>query len=634
MQPAVAGASLIRGYASSRGKADAVRADNLTFTVLGRISAWRAGEEISLGSPQQRTILACLLLARTRAVSVNELADWLWARDRPNAARTTVRTYIHRLRRLLDTDDDTALLQSVGGGYALRIDDEHLDLGRFEQATRDAAAAQRRGDRDTAAGLLLRAYSEWRGEPLADARGDHAATQRLHLNQLRLSTLEDLASLELASGRPEPALALLAAEIDREPLRERLHELLILGLYRAGRQAEALLAYDRVRRSLHDELGVDPGPGLQALYGRMLRPTPALLMDGRRNGGATVNQLPVANIGFVGREAEFEAMALLMSDLRERGVVVVHGAAGIGKTAFVVHWAHQVVDHFPGGVLYVDLHGFSAEEPIEPAIAVCRLLSAFAVPVDLVPDELDDKLALLNRLRGGGATLVLLDNAGDDSQVLPLLRGLVPDCFVVVTSRNKMTGLSIRVGARALQLGLLSHGDAMELVTRQVGGQGAAVERVVRACCGLPLALSAVCARIAFNPTLTVDAVADELLSLTDGLESGVCPDSAIDFRAMLFWSYRRLSDDGARLFRVLSTHDLRSFDVSVVVDLTGSSRLDARGRLRELTGAHLIEEHAPGQYGWPAFHRAYAATMFAADGGNERARRHHARGVPVDATT
>lgn len=235
------------------------------FEVLGPVRGWRGNTELELGSPQQRAVLAMLLLARGRQVSLDGLIDGLWEGDVPRAAASTVRTYVSRLRRRVNS------IESIGDGYVLRLGSAILDLDEFEQWLREAREVRGRYDAARSARLLRDALGLWRGTALAGIPGPYADSRRVQLTELRLAATEEKLAADIALGDHAAATAELRSLLAEHPFRERFTELLMLALYKSGRQAEALYLFDDMRHRLSEELGVDPGPSLQTMHRRVLQ---------------------------------------------------------------------------------------------------------------------------------------------------------------------------------------------------------------------------------------------------------------------------------------------------------------------------------------------------------------------------
>jgi DNA-binding SARP family transcriptional activator len=235
------------------------------FEVLGPVRGWHGDAELDLGSPQQRAVLAMLLLARGRQVSVDGLIDGLWDGDVPKSAAGTVRTYVSRLRRRVNS------IESIGDGYVLRLGSAILDLDEFEQWLSEARGVWGRRDVARSARLLRDALGLWRGTALAGIPGPYADSRRVPLAELHLAATEEKLAADIALGDHAAAIAELRSLLAEHPFRERFTELLMLALYKSGRQAEALYLFDDVRCRLSEELGVDPGPSLQTMHRRVLQ---------------------------------------------------------------------------------------------------------------------------------------------------------------------------------------------------------------------------------------------------------------------------------------------------------------------------------------------------------------------------
>ncbi|MFD8720208.1 BTAD domain-containing putative transcriptional regulator [Streptomyces sp. NPDC059629] len=609
--------------------------EQLRFAVLGPVRAWRGSQEVELGPPQQRAVLAVLLLAEGSQVLASGLIDAVWGDAAPASAAGVLRTYVHRLRRALEPDGETAssVIRSTGDGYQLWVSPDGLDLSVFRELTGRAVRARDAGDTEGGVKYLREALGLWRGTALAGVRGEYARSQRQRLEELRLSAEAARLAAELDLGAHTQAVAELTGLIAEHPLDERFRELLMLALYRSGRQAAALATYREAQALLAEELGVDPGPALQAMYQRVLRAdadllppspaptdlpgpvTPAEPAPAQVPVPAPVPaQLPAGLAAFVGREAELAEAATLPV----AGTVVVSaivGMAGVGKTAFAVHWARQVSDRFPDGQLYVDLRGFDpAALPVAPEHALRTLLESLGADVNGLPQDVDVLAARYRTLLSGRRVLVLLDNARDAAQVRALLPG-APGCLVIVTSRNRLAGLVAVDGAHPIHLDVLSLPEARALLARRLGpgrvaAEAEAVEEIIAQCARLPLALAVVAARVATRPALSLAAVAAELRDATAGLDAFRDQDTAADVRAVFSWSYHALTPDGARLFWLLAVHPGPDITLPAAASLAGLTAAHTQQLLSELVQAHLVDETVPGRYASHDLLRTYATEL------------------------
>ena len=327
-------------------------------------------------------------------------------------------------------------------------------------------------------------------------------------------------------------------------------------------------------------------------------------------------QLPTAVRNFAGRAPELAVLAGLADEAAATGssvvIAAIDGTAGVGKTALAVHWAHQVAKRFEDGQLYVNLRGFDpAGSAMTPAEALRGFFDALDVPPQQIPVTIEAQAALYRSRLAGRRMLVVLDNARDAEQVRPLLPG-TPGCLSIVTSRSQLTSLISNEGAHPLTLSLLSTADARDLLGRRIGADRVAadpqpVDEIIESCARLPLALSVVAARAASHPSFRLADLAGELRRARGGLAAFDSGDPDADVRAVFTWSYRRLSDPAARLFRLLGVHPGPDIAPSSAASLAGAPVADVRGWLSELARAHLVEEHTPGRFRFHDLLRAYA---------------------------
>ena len=594
------------------------------FCLLGPLLVRRGGAVVPVTAGKQRVLLAALLLSANRVVSLDELNAALWGLAPPVAARATLQNYVKRLRQALGGTGGSRI-STVPQGYMITVAADELDVSRFEALQGRARKAADEGAWDRAAVQLRRALSLWRGEPLAGVPSKLLAEREApRLAEMRLQAIEARIDADLHLGRHAGVIAELRQLAAVHPLRERLHALLMLALYRDGQQAEALAAYQRARRALIEELGSEPWPELRRLQRQILAADPELRLSGPAPGGPPMvgpRQLPAAVAHFAGRTDEFKALTGMLDAPAGRGGTVaisaIGGTAGVGKTALAVHWAHQVAGWFPDGQLYVNLRGFDpSAAPIAPADAVRRFLDALQVPAGQIPASYEAQQDLYRSLLAGQRMLIVLDNARDAGQVRPLLPG-GEGCLVLVTSRNQLTSLVATDGAYPVTLDVLSQQDARELLERRLGAERVATEpqaaaELAELCAGLPLALAIAAARAAMNPGHPLGTLAAELRDVTRRLDALDTGDAAASVRAVFSWSYRQLPEPAARMFRLLGVHPGPDITAPAAASLAAMPPDQARRALGQLTRAGLLIEHAPGRFTFHDLLRAYAGELAA----------------------
>ncbi|WP_039938015.1 AfsR/SARP family transcriptional regulator [Streptomyces himastatinicus] len=595
------------------GERERVPGQHLYFTVLGPVRAWRGDEAISTGSPQQRALLAALLLRGGRTATAPELVDGLWGTEPPEAAIAALRTYASRLRKAFGPDSE--ILVSESGGYAIRIGLSSLDTDVAEQLTAEAEKAQHSGDRVRARDLFNKVLDLWDGEPLAGVPGPYAETQRTRLDEWHRSLIETRLDLDLELGHHSEAVSELTALTASYPLRERLRELLMLALYRSGRQAEALAVYADTRRLLADELGVDPRPELSALHQKILEADAELAVAAHAaeepSGGSASfvrpAQLPATVSDFTGRAPFIKELSdqLATAEGRVMAVSAVAGIGGVGKTTLAVHVAHAARHQFPDGQLYVDLQG-SGPLVADPGAVLGSFLRALGTADNAIPDGVEERAALFRSLLDGRRVLTLLDNARDAAQVRPLLPG-TPGCAALITSRHRMVDLE---SAHLVDLDVMSPDEALVLFTRIVGEERVASERdaamdVVAACGFLPLAIRIAASRLASRRTWTVSALAGKLGDERRRLDELRAGDLAV--KATFELGYGQLEPQQARAFRLLGLADGPDISLAAAAAVLDMDVDDAEDLLESLVDTSLLESASPGRYRFHDLVRLYA---------------------------
>jgi DNA-binding SARP family transcriptional activator/tetratricopeptide (TPR) repeat protein len=591
------------------------------FRVLGSVEALVDGRPIQLGTAKQRCVLALLALDACRLVHVERLVDLVWGGRPTPGARSTLHSYVSRLRARLARCPDVTLTTS-GPCYQLEVDPEQVDVHRFRRLIADARATP--SGRETVR-LLRQALALWRGQPLGDVAPPHLrSTLCASLDEERLAAWEELADVELRLGGHTGLLTELRELTERHPLRERLAAAFVVALYRNGQRADALAHCQRLRFRLSTELGIDPSPGLDELHQRVLRDDPDLMGAGAgagRSGEVSAPQvvpaeLP-ADVGtFTGRTAELARLGALpvggpaaTPTAAAVAIIAIDGMAGVGKTALAVHWAHQVRHRFPDGQLFVDLHGHSQHAaPVDPAVALERVLRTLGLPADRLTQGRDELAALYRSALADRRVLVVLDNAATEDQVRPLLPG-TPGCLVMVTSRRRLTGLD---GAYPLSLDVLPLSDAVALFTRTArpgrcgNAEAGLVEEIVELCGRLPLAVRIAAARLLARPSWRVEYLA-ELLRGERGRLAELDPGQR-GVTAAFALSYRELTPRQRRVFRLLGLHPGPEIDAAAAAALAGSDPSGTARVLEDLVDVHLLRSPAPGRYALHDLLRTFAA--------------------------
>ncbi|MFI9590604.1 BTAD domain-containing putative transcriptional regulator [Nonomuraea sp. NPDC052265] len=482
--------------------------------LLGPVTGLLDGEEVDLGPARQRAVIAMLASPPGRVVTMGQLLEGLWGEGPPPSAEQSVYTYVAGLRRALEPGREpgrrSTVLVGEAGGYRLLLALRHVDSCLFTELVDEARLLDAaRGDE--ALGVLDQALALWRGVALSGLAGPFAEAERFRLEELFLSAAEARAETLLRLGRPGETVPSLQELVGRHPLRERLHELLVLALHGSDRQAEALLAYEKARRTLDDELGVLPGEGLRAAH--------RLVLSGSGEPSsarpAVPRQLPRDLIGFVGRSKEVARLKSLLApeDGPSHPVVAISGPPGVGKSALAVHVGHSVQDRFPDGQLAVGLRGGTPGVSPLPAREIAgRLLRGIGVPNEDIPLDVDEAAAMLRSRLHGRRLLVVLDDAAGLAQIRPFL-GMPLGVTILVTSRESFTA-----GDDCVQLRLrpLPEREAVAMFSTLAGDDRVTADArhtaaLVSLCDGLPLALRIAGARLADHPEWTVGTLAERL---------------------------------------------------------------------------------------------------------------------------
>lgn len=567
----------------------------MEFRLLGDVQAWHEGHRIALGGHRQRCVLAVLLLDPGHVLPVSRIVAHAWPHDPPETAPDLVTSYISRLRRGFAPAAGHLDLVSRRPGYLIQIDPVLIDVHRFSELLRLARQDREGLDPDSARERLNRALELWRGTPMADLDSPWLTEQRTRLEQYRLDAVEQLAEIELEAGRPERVAAAVRELAGAHPERERLTVLAVRVLDARGEPGQALDLASRAIRARRDQ-GLDPTPALRQAQLDALRPKEQQARTRTAVGHA---QLPPDTPAFTGRHRELEDLIALVGNARAAESVVicaVDGMAGIGKTAFAIHAAHQLAAHFPDGQLFIDLHGFTpGAEPVGPQTALDRILRTLGVAPQGIPPDLEECAALYRDRLAATRTLIVLDNAASEAQVRPLLPG-APGCLVLVTGRRRLAGLD---DAHGISLGVLPDADATALFTAiagpgRVSAGDAALRQAIALCGNIPLAIRIAAARLKNRPAWPARYLAARL---RDARRLTQLDDGERSLDAALRVSYDHLTGEEQRMFRHLGLHPGGDTDVFAAAALADVPRESADLLLEALVDHNLLMQPSSGRY-------------------------------------
>lgn len=504
------------------------------------------GNEVAVGGAKLRALLAVLALHVGRVVSAEHLVEALWGEDPPAAVRNGLQGLASKLRRALGSSD---LIVMRGDGYALDLPPDAIDVGGFEQRAAEGRAMAAAGEPGRAVDLLAEADALWRGDPLADfVYEDFASAAITRLSESRLSVLEERLDLELQLGRHQRATVQLEGLVAAHPLREGFRGLLMLALYRAGRQADALRVFQEGRQLLGEELGLEPGPELRRLESAILMHDPSLTLPAQpaptmATGAASHRLIPEALTPLVGRDAELADLGRLFTE--ERFITLV-GPGGVGKTRLALELGRAAAEGLSSGGCLVEL------APVgDPAGVPAAIAAALGLPD---PNRLAEMI-------GDRDLLMVLDNCEHViTAAAEMAEGLLRRCpglRLLATSRE-----GLRVGGETIwPVPPLAAGDAVRLFLARAQASGATIERsddqlgVIGDICarldGLPLAVELAAARTRAFPVTQISArLGDRFRLLTGGSRTALPRQQTL--RAVVDWSYELLFDDEQRIFERL----------------------------------------------------------------------------------
>jgi DNA-binding SARP family transcriptional activator len=597
------------------------------FRVLGPLEVVAGSERVELGGPRQEIVVATLLISANRVVTMDRLLEAIYGEELPPTCRSQAQISISSLRRLFASRSRDPVISTRAHGYVIEVDSGRLDSQRFEELVAAARVARDANNLDVAVAKYRDALRLWRGPALNGIDSQLVRAAAIRLDEQRITTNEDRLKLELDLGRHHELVVELTELVEESPLRERLRGQLMLALYRCDRTAEALHVYRQARRTMLDELGIEPSKRLQQLEHAILISDPVLELAERIKIQPVKQRipslLPTDIADFTGRTEEISQIRQLLlhapgeKDRLAVPVVVIVGQGGIGKTSIAVHASHGLADHFPDGQLFADFHG-GASHPVGPTWVLGRFLRALGVPAPQIPEGLDERAEVYRNLIANRKVLVVLDDAAGESQVLPLLPGS-GDAAVIITSRRRLAGLA---GATHIEVNAFDADKSLELLARIAGTervktQSAEAAAVAEHCGHLPLALRIAGARLSARPHWSVAQLVERLADETRRLDELRHGDMGI--RPGISLTYESVSGSARQLFRRLAILELPLFSGWLSVVLLDQPLAHAEDALDELINARLIETTGSGsgvhsQYRFHDLIRVFARERLAAE--------------------
>jgi len=595
--------------------------------LLGPLELASDGHEHDLGGSRQRVVLAMLGLYANRVVPVELLIDAVWNTTPPNTARAQIQICVSALRKIFADAGEPLRIRTRRPGYQLEIPADQLDTEQFAGLV-TAAHAHAAAERDSEAVATLRsALALWRGDALAGLQSDLVRRGADQLENTRLAAVMERIQLDLALGRHEELVGELGALVEEHPLRERLYEFLMLALYRSGRQAEALEVCRRARNTLVEELGIEPGKGLQELESAILKRVPELDLASPAPGtteaaGETPvakpprvpRRLPASIADFTGRQEQLAEIRRVLSEDDDPGnrfgmrIMAISGRGGIGKSTLAIRAAHELRDVYPDGHLYADLEAPPGEDIVQGVLD--RFLRALGVDGPSIPEDIEEKADLYRSRLANHRVLVVLDGATSEDEVIPLLPA-GPGCAVIVTSRSMLSRLP---GAHLIDIDPFDVTLGLEMLAKIIGEERLAAEHdaaveLVDACGCLPLAIRIAGARLASRPHWQVDLLVARLRNAARRLDE--LSHHGLELRSSIGLTYRVLGRDAKALFRLFSlitTPDFPGWTATALLDI---DPFDAEEVLQRLVEARLLDTVAyPGEHPRYRFHdliRGYA---------------------------
>ncbi|MGW7534441.1 AfsR/SARP family transcriptional regulator [Amycolatopsis sp. NPDC054798] len=597
---------------------------DFAYGILGQTAVRMHGKmNEQWGRRQTRNILAILLTRPGQRFSQDTLISWLWDDDLPGNPQEALHKAVHRLREALPEADVPASVARSGDGYLADLDEGLVDVSVFREIMRNAHAAARSGDHETAYESAVSALSLWRDEPLAELRTERAGNWREDkVKSMLLPAREFLTSQLLTLDRADEAAGWLQELAPEHASRLAFVKLQLQVYYALGQSQQAMTYYLDAHRRFRDAADDTAAAVLRAFHAEVQDryenpPAPPAVTPVRRTAPPS-HPLPRDLRGFISRAGAMETLDqwLRPGSPARAPAVVLSGPPGIGKTSLAVHWAHRAADWFPDGTIYLDLHGFGPAPRLEPSDIVDRLLQELGYPVDHVVDA-TARAAVLRKQVAGRSVLVILDDA-ENSEHVDRLLDVLSECAVIVTSRRRLGALTRRHELSALSLDRLDDRDSLDLFVRRLRGRGErepdAARRIAHLCDGLPLALTLIAESAVRRPGLSLSTMLDQLRDPEMLLSIGDDGDDQ-SLRAAFSSSYQMLEPPSQAVFRLFGHHPGAEIHVDTLLSAAGRPAAETRRALETLVALHLIDQ--PGdtdRYRIVSIFHRYAQTLSTQD--------------------
>jgi DNA-binding SARP family transcriptional activator len=570
------------------------------FRILGPLEV-HGTEQVAVTARRQEVVLGLLLLSANRVVPLETMIYGVWGAAPPTTARAQVQTAVSVLRRSLGAAGLGERIRMRGLGYSIDLAHGELDLHLFDDLVARGRAASGARRPDAARAAFRRALALWRGEPLAGLDSEEVRARLVRVAERRIEVLEECVDAELRLGLHREVLGEIRALVAEYPLRERPVGQLMRALYRSGRQAEALAAYQAARRTFVRELGLEPSPELHRLELAILNRAQDL--DPEDAAPAAVAALPVPRMlparipDFVDHGGALAALCRRLSGAADgqdgRGgdqirVAVITGGGGVGKSAAALAAAHVLASDFPDGQLYARVAREGGSDA-SAADLLERFLRALGFSGAAVPDNLEGRAALFRSAIADRRLLIVVDDVTDEAQLRALIPG-TPACRLLATSRARLAALP---GATVVEIAVPGAEDGVRLLAAMVGHERVAAEpaealELVERCGGLPLALRAAASRLAARPHWNLAQLAARLADENRRLDE--LTQQGLEVRAAFRDSYDGLARPAKLLFGRLGALHAESFAAWVAAPLLDLEARAAADVLESLVDARLVD--------------------------------------------